>query len=205
VKQVLREAFLIALAGAMMAFAANALSPRGLKLNRDYFPGGPKEDLSPPSPRSTLTAGTTDSPSNAWHLLEARLAEKGLRLINKEQTTALYSDPRKLQDQVIFIDDRDDSHYAAGHIPGALQFDHYHAEKYLGTMLPACQNAAEIVVYCNGGECEDSEYTATMLGEAGIAKEKLRVYGGGITEWTKAGLPLEKGARNSGEMVPPAK
>ena len=56
--------------------------------------------------------------------------------------------------------------------------------------------------YCNGGECDDSEHAAIMLRDSlGIPKEKVFVYGGGIAEWTTNGLPIEVGARNSGEFT----
>jgi hypothetical protein len=35
----------------------------------------------------------------------------------------------------------------------------------------------------------------------GIPKEKVFVYGGGITEWSANGLPIEVGARNSGQFT----
>ena len=55
-------------------------------------------------------------------------------------------------------------------------------------------------MYCHGGDCEDSEFAAIMLKDNGIAKEKLFVYGGGITEWTDHGLPVEIGSHNSGRL-----
>lgn len=62
-------------------------------------------------------------------------------------------------------------------------------------MLPVCQAAAAVMVYCTGGDCEDSEYAAISLGKAGIANEKLYVFKGGITEWTSNSLPVKTGAR----------
>jgi rhodanese-related sulfurtransferase len=57
------------------------------------------------------------------------------------------------------------------------------------------------VVYCNGGNCEDSELTAALLADANIVpREKLWVYGGGITEWATNGWPVELGERKSGRM-----
>ncbi|MGH7968253.1 MAG: hypothetical protein ACREIC_05935, partial [Limisphaerales bacterium] len=40
-RNVLLEALLVAGGAAVLAFAANALSPRGLSLGHDYFPRGP--------------------------------------------------------------------------------------------------------------------------------------------------------------------
>jgi rhodanese-related sulfurtransferase len=101
---------------------------------------------------------------------------------------------------VVFVDARDDQHYQEGHVPGAYQLDHYRPEKYLAPVLLVCQTAHQIVVYCNGGDCEDSEFTAITLRDAGILREKLLIYGGGLTEWLTNGLPVEIGPRNSGNL-----
>jgi rhodanese-related sulfurtransferase len=61
----------------------------------------------------------------------------------------------------------------------------------------------KVVVYCNGGECEDSEFAAIMLRDAGVPREALFIYAGGITEWKAQRLPMEAGARRSGELPKP--
>ena len=110
--------------------------------------------------------------------------------------------PRRDQDWVIFIDARDDQHYQAGHIPGAYHFDRFHPEDYLTNVVQVCLTAQRIVFYCNGGDCDDSEHAAIMLRDSiGIPKEKVFVYGGGMAEWTSKGLPIEVGARNSGQLT----
>lgn len=123
--------------------------------------------------------------------------------MTRNEVVELVGDPRYGQGLLVLIDDRDDSHYQAGHIPGAWQFDHYHAEQYLPTVLPVCLNAQKVVVYCMGGECEDSEFAAITLGEAGVPRDRLFVYPGGISEWTSSGQPVETGARQSGQLVKP--
>jgi 3-mercaptopyruvate sulfurtransferase SseA len=76
--------------------------------------------------------------------------------------------------------------------------DRYHPEKDLAADLVPCQNAERVVVYCMGGDCEDAEFTALMLRDAGVSNKNLFVYGGGFDEWSASHLPLEQGARNSG-------
>ena len=67
--------------------------------------------------------------------------------------------------------------------------------------MQVCLTAQQIVFYCNGGDCDDSEHAAIMLRDSiGMPKEKVFVYGGGIAEWTSNGLPIEVGARNSGRV-----
>ena len=200
VKRVLVEAALVAVVGALFAFAANRISPRGLALTRNYFPEGTGRLLSanPPAYRSHNVAGTNSPAFDPAQLLAAELKEKGLQLIDGRQAAQLFHDPRFQQNVIVFVDARDEQHYRQGHIPGAYEFDPYRPEKYFAAVLPVCQAAEQIVVYCNGGDCDDSETAAILLRDIGIANQKLLVYGGGITDWTTDNLPVEIGGRNSG-------
>jgi rhodanese-related sulfurtransferase len=129
------------------------------------------------------------------------LREQGLQVVEGDEAARLFRDPRHELDQIVFIDARDDQHYEAGHIPGAYEFDHYHAEKYFASVFPVCLQAQQVVVYCHGGDCEDSKFAAIILRDAGIPKEKVYVYVGGITEWQANGLPVETGTRRSGNLA----
>ncbi len=197
-QSVLLEALVVALAGLLLALVANAVSPRGLRLTRNYFPG-----QSGPVPIHSAKAGPL-SASNQLDLVASRLQQHGLQLIRSNEVAQLFIDPRYQQGLVIFIDARNDQHFHDGHIPGAWQLDHYHAEKYLPTVMPLCLNAEQIVVYCNGGDCEDSEFAAMTLRDTGVPAQKLFVFTGGITEWTNQ-MPVEVGERGSGTIHQPRK
>jgi rhodanese-related sulfurtransferase len=201
-KKVLLEAVLVAFGAALFGFAANGLSPRGLKLARNYFPGDTTPSTTPqPAQVNPLTPGAGTNAADLSEAVTARLKEKGLQVVDSGQAENLFQDPRHQLDSIIFIDARNDEHYQQGHIPRAYQFDHYHPEAYLGTIIPACQRAEQIVVYCNGGDCEDSEHAAISLRDSGAAaKEKLFVYPGGIKDWEAKGRPVESGARGSGQV-----
>jgi len=191
----------MAVIGAVLAFVANGLSPHRLELTRDYFPG---TKLTSPTPvaSTNLTSAAPATTNSPLELLSASLRENGLQLADSNQVTQLFGDPRREQDGVIFIDARDDEHYRAGHIPGAYHFDRFRPENYLTNVLQVCLIAQQIVFYCNGGDCDDSEHAAIMLRDSiGIPKEKVFVYGGGLNEWTTNGLPVELGARNSREYT----
>ncbi len=196
-KNVAVEAVLIAGVGALLAFAANALSPRGLNLLRDNFPTRPAvSSLRPLSNGSNAVANTTVARDE----LAQRLRAEGLELAQTNEVLQLFHDPRCEQGLVVFIDARADEPYLSGHIPRAYQFDRYYPEKYVSSILSACGPAQKIVVYCNGGNCEDSEFAAIMLGQWGVPKDKLLVYGGGITEWSSNHWPVEVGPRGSGNL-----
>ncbi len=201
-KHVLLEALIVATVGAAIAFAANALSPRGLKLTRDFFGVNARPIAAPhpavPNTNQPPRTGTNDVSSH--ELLAARLRQKGISLVDSNEVIQLFHDPRCQQNLVLFVDAREDEHYQKGHIPGAYQLDYYRPENYMATLLPLCQLAEQIVVYCNGGNCDDSEFAATFLLSAGVPKEKLDVYGGGLSEWQTNRLPIEVGQRLSGQI-----
>jgi rhodanese-related sulfurtransferase len=175
----------IVVIGCVAGLIANAISPRGLNLTRDYFPAGvesakTKSALEPVA----VSAGPAHT-------------KRGLPLIAYDEVSTLFHDPRYAQGLVVFIDARDESHYAAGHIPGAHLFDHYHMDRHTTDVLAVTPLAERIVVYCNGGDCEDSELAALDLMSLGVPADKLSIYGGGITEWQQRRQPTEKGLRTS--------
>ena len=196
---------MIGAVGLAFSLLANLASPRGLSLTRDYFPGS--KTLHAETNRSANASVNTASPAtngvgqSTGEAAVARLKEKGLQAVDGQAALRLFRDPQYELESIVFIDARDDRHYQEGHIPGAYQFDRYYPEKHLPAVLPACQNASKIVVYCTGGNCEDSEFAALTLKEASVPPDRLAVYVGGITEWTANGWPVEVGERKSGKML----
>ena len=188
------EALLIAASGLGLGLAGNAASPAGLRIDRDYFPrGAPTAATAPPTP-----APTEPSAADVEAEALARLAEHGLTGIRFDEAKALFEDPLYKAGALLFVDARHDEDYAAGHVPGALQFDHYHAERYLDAVIAAAPGTSRIVIYCNGGHCEDSEFAATTLKDFVPDASRLCVYVGGIEEWRARGMPVETGERFSG-------
>jgi len=203
--QPLVEALIVLLVGVAFAFGANWLSPRGLKLARNYFPAESNRLVTPAKNIGVPfgPAGTNQALPSSAALLASRLTEQGLQLLDGRQANQLFQDPGFKTGAIVFVDARDEIRYHEGHIPGAYEFDPYYPEKYFTNVLPACQTARRIVVYCNGGDCDDSESAALTLKDVGIPISRLFIYGGGITDWTTNGLPVEAGARNSGSLHGP--
>ncbi len=201
-KNVLGEAVLVAVLGVTLAFLANSLSRRGLKLTRDYFPGGSRSS----TPLRLATGPATNTAATPAQMAIERLRQKGLQVVDDEQVQTLFHDPRYEQGGIIFIDARNDDEYQRGHIPGAYHLDHMYPEKYLGGVLPACELAQQIVVYCHGGDCELSEFAAELLRKsAGVPNEKLFIYAGGINSWQAHKFAVESGDRKSGQLTTSAK
>ena len=188
---VVMEAAVIMVAGLLLGLLANTFSPRGLKLGRDYFPKLARPATVAPVNPSAPTASTPP----ATNAVVDRLRERGLQPLEHAAVVALFHDLQPAQGMIIFVDARNDAYYEAGHIPGAHQLDYYRPEAYLPNVLAACATAQQILVYCNGGDCEDSELTAILLTQSGVPRERLYIYPGGFAEWTANGLPLELGVR----------
>jgi len=183
-KTLLVETLAVAVLGALLAFTANGISPRGIQLTRNYFPSS--------QVKSAYTTNSTPA---------QKLREKGLQVIETDAVSKLFRDPGVQEGRILFIDARNTQHFEEGHIPGAYEFDHYRPEQYLPTVMPVCQTAEQIIVYCTGGDCEDSQFAAIFLRDSlGLANERIFVYLGGIHEWAAAGLPREIGERNSGNL-----
>src|ERR1051325_7709976 len=203
-KRVVLEALAVTAAGLAFALAATLVSPRGLSLTRNYFPGAAATTAQAgPGPDLNVNAGapaTNSAARTAEEVAIAHLKTKGLNPGVGREALQLVRDPQYEMELTVFVDARDDRHYQEGHIPGAYQFDRYYPEKHLAAVLAACLNATKIVVYCSGGTCEDSEFAALTLKDAGLPQDHLFVYVGGMTEWAASGFPIEIGARKSGTM-----
>lgn len=203
-RRILIETLGVTSLGLAFALTANWISPKGLLLARNYFPETKKIDSKSVSGGATNVPGSEHGVkpgvTSAWEVVSTRLKSKGLRPIDLGEALKLFEDRKAGRGLVVFVDARDDRHYEEGHIPGAFQFDRYYPEKHLPSVLPACLGATKIVVYCTGGNCEDSEFAALALRDAGVASERILVYAGGIVEWTSKLLPTELGGRDSGQM-----
>jgi rhodanese-related sulfurtransferase len=183
--KILLEGLLVAVVGLLLGLGANQVSPRGINLRADIF-----------RVSETNTPVVKQPGRSPREAIEA----KGFRFAESNLVYQLFQDPRYGMELVVFIDARDDKHYQEGHIPGAYQLDPYYLEKYLLGVLPACMTAEQIVFYCNGGDCEDSLFAAMAVADQRIPKDKLYIYGGGMTEWSANGWPVETGARKSGML-----
>lgn len=95
---------------------------------------------------------------------------------------------------VPFLDARRTSVYREGHIAGARPFSVWEAdvdEKVKGFYGEGHDPGAPIVVYCSGGDCEDSHMLGQKLFFAGF--NNVLVYKDGLPDWQKRGLAVTKG------------
>jgi rhodanese-related sulfurtransferase len=96
----------------------------------------------------------------------------------------------------LFLDARRTTVYADGHIPGARTFPIWEsdiADRVKAFYEEGLDQNAPIVIYCSGGDCEDSHMLAEKLYMVGF--NNLLVYKDGFPGWQKRGLPAVKGPK----------
>jgi len=94
----------------------------------------------------------------------------------------------------LILDARRSSVYRDGHIAGARSLSVWEADaddKVRALFAEGRDQSAPVVVYCSGGECEDSHMLAEKLYKVGF--DDVLVYKDGFPDWQKRGLPVAKG------------
>jgi len=206
IRRVFLEALLICAAGTAVGLAVNAVSPMGLTLGRDYFLAS--RGTGPRAAAGTLPAGTAPAASGTRpagdpdHHAESeaetaavmRLRALGLQDIPHAEVEESFRSPLRESMAILFVDARDARHFEEGHIPGAIHVDYYQIDRHIDQVLPYCHAAERIIIYCNGGNCDDSELLAQSLVTVyGVDPAHVFVYPGGMNEWRRRGMPVERG------------
>jgi len=158
------QALAVVVIGAVVAFAHNAVNVNGINPFRKINDVPVVED-SVPEEETNKT--------------------EGIRFVTLDGFRELLDAGRTV------IDARTAVEYEEGHVPGAVLLDYYEMGSYLQAVLPDLSMDEEILFYCGGPECEDSELLARELYMMGFTK--LLVFRGGWEEWEAAGLAVESG------------
>jgi rhodanese-related sulfurtransferase len=104
------------------------------------------------------------------------------------------------QAQVTFVDARPSYHYTAAHIPGAMNLPAEDADLMLGTQSLPIPPDGQVITYCDGGTCEQSEYLGLLLRERDVCQRVL-VLEGGWQAWVTAEGPTVVGDEPMGEVA----
>lgn len=182
--QTLLQALILITLATATGLAANALRDRRIELTRNYFPEGVRRTTpaEPIVPQNQAPERTTSEPEVLQHEFQSVTLEQAYQYY-------LVGDA-----SIVFVDARNDAQYQQSHIPYAVQFFHYYPEQYLGNLRAYTDQADTIIVYCNGGTCEDSiqaaRYLTTEL-DPPIDLNRVFVFEGGMREWCAAGYPIE--------------
>ena len=93
----------------------------------------------------------------------------------------------------LFLDAREPADFAAGHIGNALNLPAQSFAQHFGAIAPLLTPETELVLYCDGVECELSHRLRASLREGGYTNIHLLL--NGWTVWRQAGLPTTPGGK----------
>jgi rhodanese-related sulfurtransferase len=118
---------------------------------------------------------------------------------DKPYVEIAFADVKSLHGRnVLFLDARRTSVYEQGHIAGARPYSVWESDieekvrKLFDERSDARDQALPIVIYCSGGDCEDSHMLAQKLW--GIQFNNIYVYKDGFPDWQKHGGAIHTGA-----------
>ena len=129
-----------------------------------------------------------------WFAVELSVVEDIEIKSNEPILAAISIEQAKLffDDDVLFVDARDEGYFEAGHIKGAMK--NIFLYELIFNIEEKQNKDTPLVVYCGDPGCGDSEQLAYDLKDSGFTK--LYVFKGGWLEWSKAGYPSEVGKWN---------
>ena len=95
---------------------------------------------------------------------------------------------------VPFLDARRTSAFAEGHVAGARAFSVWESDidEKVMSLIAELDGKKPLVLYCSGGDCEDSHLLAQKLWGAGFNNNL--VYRDGYPDWVRRGGPVRAGA-----------
>ncbi len=105
-------------------------------------------------------------------------------MISRDEAWALFQ-----TGMAVFVDARHEFDFKLGHIKGAINIPlkEYDERK---SALSGVSVDRDIVVYCDGAECNSSIELSVKLMKDG--HRNVRIFFGGWSEWSAANLPTEK-------------
>jgi len=198
---ILPGVFAILLISMGVGFAANSIREDGsINLKRNYFN---KEAVSSVSGTSEQDPGDTGAAADVDSGDSPVIAEDpddGIQRLNFEEAqdnfiTGEEEFEASGESIYLFVDARVRDQYEDGHIPGAIWLYHYESENLIDEVRSELEMAFFIIVYCNGGDCEDSLHLSVdLMSLYNLPPENIYVYEGGLDEWKERGMPVTVGS-----------
>ena len=186
-----RDAVVIVALACVAAAVSNAVAgpERKLRWIGSYSASAPSPAATPaPGPAGPAAAVIPAAPEGAGKVFAPHPSTAWVE-ISGDDVVALHKGGN-----VLFLDARRTNLYRLGHIPGARPFSVWEADiddKIKGLFAEGRDQSAPVVVYCTGGDCEDSHMVGQKLYFVGF--DNVLVYKDGFPDWEKRGLPVDKG------------
>jgi rhodanese-related sulfurtransferase len=105
----------------------------------------------------------------------------------------LYDQKAKGQWDGIFIDARGYDDYTKGHIPGSMHIDKKYFDGAVPKKVKLYLPGTEVVIYCHGEQCTDSEAVAIRLQALKLNIGPMHIIKDGYPGWVASGYPTAQG------------
>ncbi len=168
-----------------------------LKVFRPAKAPKPKADITKLTPseeakKAASDADATISTDGAEQIENPKVEEApkhGMQAMSVEEAQDYYDLGKPI---TVFVDARSQDHYDDLRIKDAIHIYLPQVNDMSEEVRASLNEADFIVVYCNGGDCEDSITLAeNLVNDQSIPYEKVWVFEGGIKEWKEHKLPME--------------
>lgn len=136
------------------------------------------------APRPDEGSCGADDPANVVPIVERVSLEEAQQLLG--------------QPLVTFVDARPAYHYSAAHIPGAMNLPAEDAEGLLDSQSLPIPPDGQVITYCDGLSCEQSEYLGLLLRQRDVC-QRVRVLEGGWQAWAAVQAPSVSGDSRFGD------
>jgi rhodanese-related sulfurtransferase len=186
-----RDAVAIAALAGVAAAASNAVAgpERKLRWIGSYSEAAPPVPTAAPAAAPTAAVQTAEGAAGDSGKAFPPHPDKAWVEISGDDVAALHG-----RGNVLFLDARRTSVYRDGHIAAARSIAVWEADaddKVKALFAEGRDQSAPIVIYCSGGECEDSHMLAQKLYFVGF--DNVLVYRDGFPDWQKRGLAISRG------------
>jgi rhodanese-related sulfurtransferase len=188
-----RDTVTILVLAGIAAIASNSLAgpERKLRWIGAAEPSGRPGSVKGPTPVAAPAAAvTSSSDTTAGGKTFPPHPDKPWVEVSGDDVASLHS-----RGNVLFLDARRSNVYRDGHIAGSRSIAVWEADaddKVKALFAEGRDQSAPIVVYCSGGECEDSHMLAQKLYFDGF--DNVLVYKDGFPDWQTRGLSVSKGS-----------
>jgi len=209
-KKALLDLVLLGLLSIAVGFGTNTVRIRGaIKPNKNYFekmaqlPAAAVKKVAPPPPaiESRSSAATTANPKlpavtnpPVDDAEPTKHLEHDYQEIKFPDLVKVFNDPGTAQGLNLIVDARKPDLYEEGHIPGAVRSYPYESDGTIDDVVARTSGVERVIVYCGGGDCEDSIFMCRELVDAGVPYESIYLYPGGWKEWSAKQMPIETGS-----------
>jgi rhodanese-related sulfurtransferase len=151
----------------------------------DTAPAGTQPESGTPADQASVPAATGETPTAQPAQAATTPAELPKGHITISQAWSLY------EQQAFFVDARRKDVYVEGHVANAFRADMASFKSSTPAWVSGLPKDMILVVYCNGGDCDESEHVAKLLYASGFTA--VYIMHDGYPAWKAAGHPVETG------------